>query len=104
MSYVDGFLLPVRNSEREAYHMLAAATAEIFKEHGATVVVECWGGNVPDGKLTSFPMAVKLEEGETVVFSWIVWPSKAARDAGNATAMAYPRMQAPDPVPSAWRG
>ena len=57
-------------------------------------MVEAWGDDVPDGKLTSFPMAVKLEEGETVVFSWIVWPSKAARDAGNAKAMADPRMQA----------
>jgi uncharacterized protein YbaA (DUF1428 family) len=57
--------------------------------------VECWGDDVPEGKLTSFPMAVKLEPGETVVFSWIVWPSREARDAGNAKVMADPPDAAP---------
>jgi uncharacterized protein YbaA (DUF1428 family) len=99
MAYVDGFVVPVRTSEREAYRKLAADAAAIFKEHGATSVTECWGEDVPEGKVTSFPMAVKLEPGETVVFAWIAWPSKAARDAGNQKAMADPRMKPPDPMP-----
>ena len=53
----------------------------VFKEHGALAVVECWGDDVPEGKLTSFPMAVKREPDETVVFGWIVWPSRELRDA-----------------------
>jgi uncharacterized protein YbaA (DUF1428 family) len=99
MSHVNGFVIPVRTSDREAYRGMAVEAAALFKEHGATAVLECWGDDVPERKVTSFPMAVKLEEGETVVFSWIVWPSKAARDAGNEKVMADPRMKPPDPVP-----
>lgn len=87
MTYVDGFIIPVPNANREAYRKMAALCAPIFKKHGALSVVECWGDDVPEGKLTSFPMAVKAEPGESVVFSWITWPSKAVRDAGNAKAM-----------------
>ncbi|GJL93152.1 DUF1428 domain-containing protein [Hyphococcus sp.] len=87
MTYVDGYLIPVPNKNREKYRDMAARCAPIFKKHGALSVVECWGDDVPEGKLTSFPMAVKQEEGENVVFSWISWPSKAARDAGNKAAM-----------------
>jgi uncharacterized protein YbaA (DUF1428 family) len=93
MPYIDGFLVPVRTDKREAYRKMAAEAAAIWKEHGAVSVTECWGDDVPEGKVTSFPMAVKIEEGETVVFSWVVWPSKAARDAGNEKVMADPRMQ-----------
>jgi uncharacterized protein YbaA (DUF1428 family) len=99
MSYVDGYLVPVRTAEREAYRKLAADAAAIFREHGAIAVVEAWGDDVPEGKVTSFPMAVKLEEGETVVFSWVLWPSREARDAGNAKVMADPRMKEPDVMP-----
>lgn len=95
MPYVDGFVIPVPIANRDAYRKVAEMAAPIFKEHGALKVVECWGHDVPDGKVTSFPMAVKKEANETVVFSWIVWPSKAARDAGNAKVMADPRMQVP---------
>ena len=93
MSYVDGFIVPVRTDRMEAYREMAAKAAEIWKEHGATRVIEAWADDVPEGKVTSFPMAVKLEEGETVVFSWIEWPSREARDTGNAKVMADPRMQ-----------
>jgi uncharacterized protein YbaA (DUF1428 family) len=62
-------------------------------------MVECWGDDVREGKLTSFPMAVKLEKDETVVFSWIVWPSKAVRDAGMKKVMEDPRMKGPDDMP-----
>ncbi len=62
-------------------------------------MVECWGDDVPDGKLTSFPMAVKCEENETVVFSWIIWSSREARDEGSQKAMADPRMQQAGEMP-----
>nr|WP_241765154.1 DUF1428 domain-containing protein [Hyphomonas beringensis] len=70
----------------------ARKAADLFKEVGALSVVECWGVDVPEGKLTSMPMAVKLEEGETVVLSWISWPSKEARDAAWEKLMADERM------------
>ena len=59
MAHVDGFLIAVPTAEREAYRELAAMAAPIFREHGALSVVECWGDDVPEGKVTSFPMAVK---------------------------------------------
>lgn len=93
MPYVDGFVMAVRDDRREAYRALAAKAAAIFREHGALRVLEAWADDVPEGKVTSFPMAVKLEPGEAVVFSWIEWPSREARDAGNAKVMADPRMQ-----------
>ena len=93
MSYVDGFVCAVPTANRAAYLQHAQDAALIFKEFGALGVVECWGDDVPEGKLTSFPMAVKCEPGETVVFSWITWPSRAVRDAGWAKVMADPRMQ-----------
>jgi uncharacterized protein YbaA (DUF1428 family) len=96
MSYVDGYVCAVPTANREAYRAQGVEAAELFKRHGALTVVECWGDDVPDGKVTSFPMAVKAEPGETVVFSWVVWPSKAARDAGSKAMMADPRMQEMD--------
>ncbi|MDX2263847.1 MAG: DUF1428 domain-containing protein [Hyphomicrobiales bacterium] len=87
MAYIDGYLIPVPDKNRDAYTALAEKAAAIFKKHGATQVVEAWGDDVPEGKLTSFPMAVKREEGETVVFSWVMWPSKAVRDAGMKAFM-----------------
>jgi len=91
MTYVDGFVIPVPKAKRADYEKLARAAAPVFKEHGALAVVECWGDDVPYGKLTSFPRAVHCTDEETVVFSWIVWPSREARDAGNAKVMADPR-------------
>ena len=93
MFYVDGYLIPVPTAKREVYRQLAESMAALFKEHGALTVVECWGDDVPEGKLTSFSMAVKRADDETVVFSWITWPSRAARDAGMKKVMADPRMQ-----------
>ena len=95
MTYVDGFVLAVPSARRAAYRAHAAQFAAVFKEHGALSVVECWGDDVPEGKLTSFPMAVKLEADETVVFSWMTWPSKQARDEGWKAIMADPRMPKP---------
>ena len=93
MSYIDGFAAAVPTANREAYCRHAEAGAVVFKEHGATKVVECWGDDVPDGKLTSFPLAVQRKPDETVVFAWIVWPSKAVRDAGMAKVMVDPRLK-----------
>lgn len=103
MNYVDGFVLAVPTASKEAYIQCATAAAAVFKENGALKVVECWGDDVPEGKLTSFPMAVKCEADETVVFSWILWPSRKARDEGMAKAMADPRLQ-PDVNPMPFDG
>jgi uncharacterized protein YbaA (DUF1428 family) len=92
MGYADGFVLPVREGNKEAYRALAAKAAPIFLEHGATRVVEGWGDDVIEGKVTDFRKAVKAEEGENVVFSWIEWPSKEARVAGWEKIMADERM------------
>jgi uncharacterized protein YbaA (DUF1428 family) len=91
--YVDGFVLPVSNSKREAYRALAATAAKIFPEHGAVRDVEAWGVDVPKGEVTDFYRAVKAEEDETVVFSFIEWPNKATRDEGWKKVMADERMK-----------
>lgn len=93
MNYVDGFVVAVPTANREAYTRMAEAGAAVFKAHGALSVTECWGDDVPEGKVTSFPMAVQRKQDETVVFSWITWPSRAARDEGMKNAMADPKLK-----------
>ena len=93
MTYVDGFVLAVPATNKQAYLELAARMAPIFKEFGATRVVECWGDDVPDGKLTDFRGAVKATDDEIVVFSWIEYPSKEVRDAANEKMRSDPRMK-----------
>lgn len=97
MSYVDGFVLAVPTANKAAYQKVAEAMAPMFKDHGALSVVECWGADVPEGEVTSFPLAVKAKPDETVVFSWIVWPDKAAREAGMAAFMKDERLKDMDP-------
>ncbi len=97
MSYVDGYVIAVPTDKKEDYIRLAEESAIIFKDHGAISVVENWGDDVPEGKVTSFPMAVKCTEDEAVVFSWITWPSKAVRDSGMKSSMEDPRMKAMEP-------
>lgn len=90
MTYIDGFVIAAKS--KEAYREMAEKAAPIFLEHGALRVVECWGDDVPDGKVTDFRRAVAAEDGETVVFSWIVYPSKEVRDAANKKVMEDERM------------
>ncbi len=92
MTYVDGFVAAVPTANREKFRKHAEDASEVFKEFGALQIVECWGDDVPEGEVTSFPMAVKCKPDETVVFSWIVWPSREVRDAGHKKMMADPRM------------
>jgi uncharacterized protein YbaA (DUF1428 family) len=99
MGYTDGFIAPVKDGNKEAYRAMAAKAAPIFREHGATRVVEAWGDDVREGKVTDFRRAVKAEEGENVVFSWIEWPSKEARVEGWGKVMADPRMKAEGEMP-----
>ena len=103
MTYVDGFVAAVPTANREKFRMHAEDAAAVFKENGALQVVECWGYDVPDGEVTSFPMAVKCKDDETVVFSWIVWPSREVRDEGMKKVMADPRLQ-PDKNPMPFDG
>jgi uncharacterized protein YbaA (DUF1428 family) len=92
MGYVDGSLIAVPAARKAAFGELLARQAEIFREHGASRVVDAWGDDVPDGKITDYKGAVKASPDETVVYSWIEWPSKAARDAGWQKIFADPRM------------
>ena len=92
MGYLDGALVPVPFENREAYGAMAAKMAEVLKENGATRVVDAWGVDVPEGKVTDCRRAVKAEPEEAVVFSWIEWPSRATRDAGWKNVMADSRL------------
>jgi uncharacterized protein YbaA (DUF1428 family) len=103
MAYIDGFVAAVPTANRDAYIKHAEAAAVVFKEHGALKVVECWGDDVPEGKLTSFPMAVKRKDDETVVFSLITWPSRQVRDRAMEKVMADHRLQ-PDTNPMPFDG
>ena len=92
MRYVDGYVVPVPKEKLQAYRRLALKAAKIWKEHGALEVRECLAEDVKVGKLTSFPQSVKLKPGETVVFSWIAFKSRADRDRVNARVMKDPRL------------
>lgn len=98
MSYIDGFVAAVPTTRKEEYIQHAAKAAECFKEHGALKVVECWGDDVPEGEKTSFPKAVECSVDETVVFSWVLWPSREARDRGMERIENDARMNE-DPMP-----
>lgn len=92
MSYVDGFILPVPKANLAAYRKLARLAGKVWLDHGALNYVECVGDDVPEGKVTSFPKAVKLKPGEVVVFSWVVYKSRADRNRILPKVMADPRL------------
>ena len=94
MSYIDGFVVPVKTSRKQDYIDIASHMAKRFLEWGALRVVENWGDDVPDGKVTDFKRSVGTESDETVVFSWIEWPSKDVRDAAQKKMQDDPEMQA----------
>ena len=93
MSYVDGFLLAVPTANKDKYKQVSDAYSKIAIDHGALHIAECWGDDIPDGKVTDFKRAVQAKPDETVVFSWTVWPDKATRDKGGAAMKDDPRMK-----------
>jgi uncharacterized protein YbaA (DUF1428 family) len=97
MPYVDGFILAVPTDKLEDYRKMAQTAGEIWKDHGALSFVETVADDVPYGEVTSFPRAVLQKEGETVVFSWITYESREARDEINKKVMADPRLKIDDP-------
>lgn len=99
MTYIDGFIAAVPAANREAYIAFSRACWPFFAKHGALRQVEGWGDDVPDGVHTSFPMAVQLQEGEVVLFSWVEWPDKPTRDAGHALMQTDPKMNALGELP-----
>jgi uncharacterized protein YbaA (DUF1428 family) len=92
MNYVDGFVLPVKKAKVAEYRSMAKLSAKVWLDHGAIGFYESVGDDVPYGKRTSFPRSVKLQKNETVVFSWIIYKSRAHRDKVMAKVMADPRI------------
>ncbi|MBM4261173.1 MAG: DUF1428 family protein [Deltaproteobacteria bacterium] len=92
MNYVDGFVLPVPKKNLAAYRRMAQIAAKVWREHGALEYVECLADDVKAGTYTSFPQSVKLKPGETVIFAYVVYKSRAHRDKVNAKVMKDPRI------------
>ena len=89
MSYIDGFVIAVPTANKQKFIDHAKLGDGVFIDLGAIRVIECWGDDVADGKVTDFRKAVQAKPDETVVFSWIEWPDKATRDAGMKTMMDW---------------
>ena len=96
MAYIDGFVIAVPTAKKQDFIDHAQQMDRLFIEFGATRIIESWGDDVPDGKLTDFKRAVQAKSDETVVFSWVEWPDKATRDAAMEKFRTDPRMQPHD--------
>jgi uncharacterized protein YbaA (DUF1428 family) len=92
MHYFDGFVLPVPKKKLDAYRRMAKTASKVWRDHGALEYVECIADDVKPGKVTSFPQSVKLKPGETVVFAYVVYKSRAQRDRVMAKVMKDPRL------------
>ena len=92
MNYVDGLVAAVPDENKAKYIQFARESAAVFKKYGALKLVDNWADDVPEGELTSFPMAVKCKENESIIFSWIIWPSKEVRNSGWEKVMQDSRM------------
>lgn len=99
MTYIQGFVIPVKPGHKDGYRDMAVKAATIFAEYGATRTVECWGENLPDGKRTDFKRAVKAEDGEGIAFSWVFWPDKATCDAAAEKMQSDERMKPDSGMP-----
>jgi uncharacterized protein YbaA (DUF1428 family) len=97
--YVDGFVLPVPRDKLAAYRTIARKAGKVWRDHGALEYIECVEDDVKPGKQTSFPQSVKRKEGEVVVFSWIVYPSRKARDRINDKDPRLAKMMDPKAMP-----
>nr|WP_324186856.1 DUF1428 domain-containing protein [Pelagerythrobacter aerophilus] len=97
--YTDGYLVPVPVDKKDAYRDLAQSVAGKFIERGAVRVVEAWGDDLPDGKVTDYRRAVKAKDGEGVIFSYVEWPDKPTRDKAWEAIMADPDMQPDGEMP-----
>ena len=93
VKYVDGFVVPVPKKNLKKYRQMAQKFGKICREYGALEYMECLADDVKRGKVTSFPRSVKLKAGETVVFSWIVYKSRAQRNSINKKIMKDPRLE-----------
>ena len=99
MAYVEGFVTPVPKKNLAKYRKSAKKAAKVFLEYGALEYTECLGDNIPKGKVTSFPMSVKLKPTEVVCFSWVVFKNKGQRNKVMKAVMKDPRFQNPDMMP-----
>jgi uncharacterized protein YbaA (DUF1428 family) len=100
MMYISGFIVPVRADQKAEYQDIAGRFWEIAKDYGALEQVEAWEADVPDGKLTDFRRSVDIQDGEKVVFAWIIWPDRATADASHDKMMADERMNSfAEPMP-----
>jgi len=93
MRYVDGFVVPVPKRKLAAYKRMSRKAGKVWREHGAIEYVECVADDVKPGKVTSFPQAVNLKSNEVVVFSWVVYKNRAARDRVMQKVMTDPRLR-----------
>ena len=94
--YIDAFVCAVPTAKKEDYIVLSEKMGEIAKDCGALASYDCWGDEVPEGEVTSFPLAVQKKEDETVTFGWIMWPNKQARDSGMQAMRQDKRMSHED--------